>query len=389
MNKKQWQAWAKKFSAKATDKPTAKTGIEFRNQTETGTPVEILIYGDIGESWFDEGCVTARDFALTLGMIPQGREITVRINSCGGNVWDGWAIYNMLAARKQNVTVVVEGIAASIASVIALAGKEVKMAKASIMMIHDASGMCIGTADDMTEMAAALQKHTDIIAGLYSDKCGKTAEEMKSLMSEETWLSAQEAVDLGLADSVIGGEPVVTVTTTAPEDKISVNRVVVGAVNNQTTSAGGKATGGAINNTMNRKQVIALLNKLGIKHDESATDEQLAELCESYTPPVLENKVTDVTAEVQRNLKIRDAVQKCADELRIPGNKVEAFTARVLADETFLAELQALPPRNVGGDPLPATKPEDKPKQLKRSEFNALKDSEKMSFCAKGGRIVD
>jgi hypothetical protein len=124
----------------------------------------------------------------------------VEINSPGGNVWDGLAIYNMLRGRQAPVTTRVVGIAASIASVIALAGDSIEMAEASLFMIHDPSGMVAGTSDDMRKMANALDQHAEILAGIYTKRTGKTSAQIRAAMTAETWFTAQEAIQFGLAD---------------------------------------------------------------------------------------------------------------------------------------------------------------------------------------------
>jgi ATP-dependent Clp protease protease subunit len=172
-----------------------------RNAAKADEPVEILIYDQIGKDWFDDSGVNAKDFAEELKGIPAGRKITVRINSPGGNVWDGLAIYHQLKSRRQDVTVLVDGLAASIASVIALAGSELRIPKNALYMIHDPSGLVVGTAEDMQKMAAELDKHADVLAGIYAEKTGKTRTEMRSLMRAETWFTGEEAVKARFADT--------------------------------------------------------------------------------------------------------------------------------------------------------------------------------------------
>lgn len=165
-------------------------------------PVEISIFDQIGKDWFSGDGLAAKDFIAQLKTIPANREIVVAINSPGGNVWDGLAIYHQLKARGDKVTTRIDGIAASIASIIALAGSKVVMPKSALMMIHRAWGVAQGNTEDLTKLAAELQKHDDVLAGIYASKTGKTAEEMLSAMSEETWFTGDEAKAYGLADTV-------------------------------------------------------------------------------------------------------------------------------------------------------------------------------------------
>lgn len=181
----------------------------YRIRNLAADEAEVVIYDEIG--WFG---VSAQEFIRELRDITADR-ITLRVNSPGGEVFDGIAIYNLLRSHPAHVTAYVDGIAASIASVIALAGDEVIMQPHSQLMIHDPWGMCIGNAADMEEMAARLGKHADDIAAVYADRAGGTVAEWRERMAAEVWYSAQETVEAGLADRVAehdrqAGEPVVS-----------------------------------------------------------------------------------------------------------------------------------------------------------------------------------
>jgi ATP-dependent protease ClpP protease subunit len=164
-------------------------------------PAVLQIFDQIGEDWFGGSGISAKAFSDALQSVGPG-PLVVEINSPGGNVWDGLAIYNMLRGRQAPVTTRVVGIAASIASVIALAGDTVEMADASLFMIHDPSGMVAGTSDDMRKMANALDQHAEILAGIYTKRTGKTSAQIRAAMTAETWFTAQEAIQFGLADRI-------------------------------------------------------------------------------------------------------------------------------------------------------------------------------------------
>lgn len=169
----------------------------YRIENSVGAgPANIHIYSEIGY-WG----ITAEDFVAELNQI-NAAEIHVHINSPGGEIFDGIAIANALAAHPAKVTSFVDSLAASIASVIALAGDRVVMAPRSQMMIHDGSGFCIGNAADMREMAVLLDRQSDNIASVYAEKAGGTVEEWRAVMTAEQWYSAEEAVAAGLADEV-------------------------------------------------------------------------------------------------------------------------------------------------------------------------------------------
>lgn len=159
---------------------------------------EISIYDEIG-MWG----VTAKQFIGDLKALGDVKDITVSINSPGGSVFDGLAIYNALRASGANVTVKVMGIAASIASIIAMAGKKIVMPENSFMMIHNPLNVIYGNADDMREMADILDKVGSSLVATYVARTGKSEEEVKALMDAETYMTAAEAKELGFADEVI------------------------------------------------------------------------------------------------------------------------------------------------------------------------------------------
>jgi ATP-dependent protease ClpP protease subunit len=168
----------------------------YRIKNLGGGMAEVAIYDEIG--WFG---VTASDFISELNTLTAS-EITVRLNSPGGDVFDGIAILNALRSHSARVTVSVDGLAASIASVIAMAGDRVIMQPQSQLMIHDAMSLCVGNAADMAEMAEQLNRQSDNIAAVYASRAGGTPEQWRDRMRNESWFTAQEAVEAGLADEV-------------------------------------------------------------------------------------------------------------------------------------------------------------------------------------------
>ena len=172
--------------------------LSYQPRASAMEPATIQIFDQIGEDWFGGSGVSAKAFSQTLQDIGQG-PLVVEINSPGGNVWDGLSIYNMLRGRQAPVTTRVVGIAASIASIIALAGDTVEMAEASLFMIHDPSGMVAGTSEDMRKMADALDQHAEVLAGIYAKATGKPVPQIRAAMKAETWFTAKEAIQFGLA----------------------------------------------------------------------------------------------------------------------------------------------------------------------------------------------
>jgi ATP-dependent protease ClpP protease subunit len=148
-------------------------------------------------------------FGISAGMIVEallaadGRDVLVHLNSPGGMVTEGLAIHSAFKQYSGKVTFRVEGMAASAASFVMLAGDEVVIEPAALVMIHDAWDVTVGPASEHRKTADLLDKVSDSIAGMYAGKAGGDAADWRALMIEETWYAGQEAVDAGLADSVV------------------------------------------------------------------------------------------------------------------------------------------------------------------------------------------
>ena len=166
-----------------------------------GTGTEVLIYDEIGAYG-----VTAKGFLAEFGALPADAAIDLRLNSPGGSVFDAVAIYNALKRHAGEITVWIDGIAASAASYIAMAGDTIVMPENAFLMIHDPSGLVMGTAEDMRSTAEALDKVKGSLIQGYAAKSGKPDDEIANLMAAETWLDAKDALDLGFIDRV--AEPV-------------------------------------------------------------------------------------------------------------------------------------------------------------------------------------
>ncbi|WP_419900640.1 head maturation protease, ClpP-related [Roseomonas sp. USHLN139] len=159
-------------------------------------PAEILLYDEIGY-WG----VTASDFTAALASVGD-QPVRVRINSPGGDVFDGLAMYNALLAHKPGVETVVDGLAASMASVIALAGK-LTMQSASMYMIHKAWTITGGNEHDLAQVGGVLAKIDGQLAAVYAARTGKPVDEIVGAMAAETWYTADEAKAAGFAETVI------------------------------------------------------------------------------------------------------------------------------------------------------------------------------------------
>lgn len=169
-----------------------------------GGAVEIAIYdvvGDLGNG----GGVTSKDVLAALGEAGKGQDIQVRINSAGGSVTEGTAIFNALRDRSDagaKVKVRIDGLAASIASVIAMAGDEIEIAENAFLMIHNPFALIEGGSEELRSMAEHLDDVTEQMLATYADRTGLSTGKLSDMCDAETWLSASEALELGFVDKV-------------------------------------------------------------------------------------------------------------------------------------------------------------------------------------------
>jgi ATP-dependent Clp protease protease subunit len=176
-------------------------GYSLKMKTGSATEADLFVYEDVGAGFF--GGVTAKDVADDLKAIGAVKTINVHINSGGGDVFDGVAIHNQLKAHPARIVVHVDGLAASIASVIAMAGDEIRISESGFIMIHNASGVVIGEAGDMRKMADVLEKVQASIIGIYAERTGQAPDALQAMMDAETWFTGDEAVSAGFADQMV------------------------------------------------------------------------------------------------------------------------------------------------------------------------------------------
>lgn len=170
------------------------------------TTAEILLYGYIGD-WD----ISAADFVRELRELEKTySRINVRINSGGGSVFDGFAIFNAMRNSKAHIETYIDGVAASMGTVIALGGKRVHMSKVAKFMTHRASGGAYGNADEMRQTAELLEGLENSIAAIYASKTGLTVDEAKGkyLNNNDNWLSAQQALEAKIVDGIYDADPI-------------------------------------------------------------------------------------------------------------------------------------------------------------------------------------
>lgn len=163
---------------------------------------ELTLYGEISDvSWWGDE-ITPSQFKKDLDDLGDISNLNIYINSPGGDVFAGQTIYSILKRSKAHKTVYIDGLAASIASIVAMAGDEVIMPKNAMMMIHNAWTITSGNKDDLRNMADTLEKIDGVLAGIYVGKSGRELEEVQEKMNAETWMTADDAFEFGLIDRI-------------------------------------------------------------------------------------------------------------------------------------------------------------------------------------------
>lgn len=237
----------------------------FTIKNEASAPhAEILIYDQIGKDWTGEG-TGVPEFVQALNQIPKERNVLVRLNTPGGNVYDGIAIYNRLAERG-NVDTQVDGVCASIGVTIFLAGKKRRMGAGTSLMTHPPSMGTHGTKADHQDSINRLENAERNISAIYQKRAGISEVEANALLTGENWMSSAIALEKRLATE--------TANFSAIQNNfdLSMFRCVpeyVRSLQNSAPQNGGQSS------IMNRSQILARLKKLGKTVNESATDAEL------------------------------------------------------------------------------------------------------------------
>lgn len=388
-----------RFFADATPpKDEPKPWFSIKNEASSDA-AEICIYDQIGRDYWSGEGTEAKQFIDELKTIPKGRAITLRINSPGGEVHAGMAIYNRLRERKDDLTVIVDGVAASIASVIALAGKTLEMPANTLFMIHDPWGMVAGNAEELRKAADMLDTHRDAILSVYERKTGLSAKQLEKLMADETWYTGKEAMEAKFADKVT--------------DEISFQACTTSTVFNKFGRVPDQLRNKKQENTdMNRKKLMARLKKLGIEFQDSMTDAELQALIDAHyeaaenkaakssasseaseeegeaeneadpaptnrarnrnqnnsegsdialkaVQAALEvvqkqNKAIEARSEKERKQRIEREIDACIVDDKIPANSRDKWVKRAMADETVLDDIREMESRPPGSRPVTA-----------------------------------
>lgn len=301
--------------------------------TVTDAGVATIRLYDPVDSWGGPFGVSAKEFVEVLDALPDDtEEIQLLINCPGGEVWEGMAIYNSLRSHRARVVTVVEGLAASAASFIAMAGDEVIMRPASELMIHDAWIVGIGNADGLREIADRIDAETMLIAEIYAEKAGTPADMWREAMRAETWFSPSEAVEAGLADRVESG---------VPSPAASANRFNLASFNyagrRDAPAPAVQASSALAEDNRKESSMADLMNelrqRLGVADADADEGTILAALDEVLSEQAQEP--------VEGSTEDESLDEDLADEDEAPSNAVEPDEETVVLDKEVYADLLA------------------------------------------------
>ncbi|ENX3862430.1 Clp protease ClpP [Listeria monocytogenes] len=193
--------------------PKIESRLEFKNSSENPEVAELYLYGTIGNGWFDD--ITSgnvKEFLNTSDV----SQLNVHVNSGGGDVFESIAIHNLLKSHSAKISIYIDGLAGSGASVIAMAGDEIIMPRNAMMMIHKAWTVAAGNADEFRKVANDMDKIDHAVTESYTGRFVGEREELVTLLTNEEWLTADECMALGFCDSV--GEIQLNENEDEPED---------------------------------------------------------------------------------------------------------------------------------------------------------------------------
>lgn len=305
---------------------------------------ELYLEGVIAsESWYDDE-VSPKQFRDELDKVSGA--ITVRINSPGGDVFAGMQIYNMLKDRSGDVTVIVDALAASAASFIAMAGDKIIMNTGSMMMVHKASTIAWGNEDEMQEVIEMLRKTDDSIVSVYAARTGKSKEEIKQLLKDETWMTADEAVEMGFADEAMAGK---TSLSNAVKNALSFSQEVQNAAMQPVMS------------------IVTKLKNEAVEEVEAEAEAEEAEVTEEVTPEEVEQSTDEETEEVEAPAETEPEVETTETE-ELTETPVEETTNSV--EETKMSDID----KEVAAEVVAQASP----KQELQAEFISKNEARKM-----------
>lgn len=326
-----------------------KTFKSFYDDDETA---RILIYGEISDTGGDGMITSGGVVADLLWLDDSYKKVDVHINSVGGEVYPGIAIFNTLRQMKSEVTIYVDGIAASIAGVIALCGKPVKMSKYSRLMIHSVSGGCYGDKRDLAEMIREIENLEETIAEIISGRCGLDKEQVKTTYfdGKDHWINADEALTLGLADEIYDvDEPVPDESTADDIYKIFTNRMEA------------LAAGHSQKSDEMKLEDLKKINRFANCADEDAALAAVEATAKRADELETENETQRQRIEELENERVEETVDAAIKDGRITADQKETYTNLLKSDyKNGKAVLNGLKPRRLLKNELNNEKPENK-----------------------------
>ena len=303
---------------------------------QEGNTAELLLYGEISEySWYGDE-ITPEVFNNDLKAIGAVDEITVRINSGGGDVFAAVAIYTRLKEHKAKVAVKIDGWCASAATIIAMAGDTIEISVGGIFMIHDPMAGLLGyyNVEELNKISKELEAIKQSIVNCYMTVTEMSEDEIKNLMTEEKWFTAEEAVEAGFCTSVMFGE---VETTVENAEKIIVNSVEINLEGYRTVPKGLLGYTNSLNNNTN------------VKNDKEENEMTLEELNQKHPELVNAIRTEATTGNGAATTEAVDAERariKAIDEITLPGFEdmatkakyeqpisAEAFAMQIIAEQ--------------------------------------------------------
>lgn len=308
---------------------------------ETGC---LLLYGEVGDD-DDDGKLSSKEVVEKLmNMDGRCRRIDVHINSIGGEVYPGIAIFNALRNCRSEVVIYIDGIAASIAGVIALCGRRVEMSRYAQLMLHSVSGGCYGNKQDLRDMIDSIEKLEDMIASIIAGRCGRRKEEVTAeyFDGKDHWISAEDALRMGMADSIYDVEvDMPEGATTDDIYKVFTNRLEK-----------------LRPKTENKEMKLEELKKVPCFANCASEDEVLKSAqATADRAEALEKENADLkketeelkrAAQEQQEQRISDAVEAAVTDGRIPAAQKDTYTNILRADfASGTAALKAMRPKRM------------------------------------------
>lgn len=329
-------------------------------------PQEILIYNDIG-SWG----ISASEFIAQAKAVPAAQPLRVRINSTGGNIFDALAMFNWLKARG-NVETVVDGLAASSASLVAMAGTKRTMPSCAYLMVHNPWSGATGNGDQLRAQADLLDQFAGVFADIYAKATGMAKDSIQKLMDAESWIVGADALKGGWVTHLTDAEPIQASIAEGRYGKTPDRFLAKTLAPTPSAPSGSQGSGApthnAPNNTATMQKLLAALAQAGVISSPTlGEDAAVAELTTNLA--ALNQKVADAKAALDAQAKAHatSLVDAAVTEGRIKADMKDGWVAQILADANAAKLLAAVekPKAVLGAIPVgPSADGTGKPKSL-------------------------